>query len=88
MSQLSNDERNTDNAWIETSVYNYHDDSGEIFGNVCDLTTYCVNFDLPQVHIDETKTNVRWMMAHRYLQLFASHASFVAAIAKFHDAAW
>lgn len=28
------DERNTDNSWIETVVYNFHDDTGEILDNV------------------------------------------------------
>jgi hypothetical protein len=29
----ADDYRNTDNAWLETSVVNYHDDTGEILTN-------------------------------------------------------
>ena len=28
------DPRNTDNAWMETVAYNFHDDTGEIFGDL------------------------------------------------------
>ena len=32
--QHSCDDRNTDNAWIESTVYNYHDSTGDLFDQV------------------------------------------------------
>ena len=32
------DQRNTDNAWIETSVYNYHDDCGILMKFLLDVS--------------------------------------------------
>ncbi|XP_057301332.1 transient receptor potential cation channel subfamily M member 7-like [Hydractinia symbiolongicarpus] len=52
------DQRNTDNAWIEATVYNYHDDSGTIFskfllGNESERlniqwTEVCADINLPE----------------------------------------
>ena len=65
----SEDERNTDNAWVETSVFNVHDADG----------LYAPNLPLkPGTGVDE----VRWTLAHGKLNLFASHRKFLERICK------
>lgn len=74
-SQYSEDPRNTDNAWIETTVLNFHDPEGHGVGK----------FNL---HAGDDADRVRWMMVHRDLRLFASHRSFLKTVADRLDAYW
>lgn len=61
------DPRNTDNAWMETTAMNFHDDSGESAGK----------FNLKAG--DDAK-NVRWIDIDRNLELYASHSSFIETV--------
>ncbi|XP_044753229.1 ADP-ribose pyrophosphatase, mitochondrial [Coccinella septempunctata] len=69
------DPRNTDNAWIETVAMNFHDETGETVGK----------FDLKAG--DDAK-NVLWLDIDKNLELYASHLSFIEAVAKLHNAHW
>ncbi|KAK0396163.1 hypothetical protein QR680_001598 [Steinernema hermaphroditum] len=57
------DPRNTDNAWMETIVVNFHDDTG-LLDNV--------NFKA-----GDDAVNVRWVNVDSGLKLYASHDSFI-----------
>ncbi|XP_076331828.1 ADP-ribose pyrophosphatase, mitochondrial isoform X3 [Tachypleus tridentatus] len=69
------DPRNTDNAWMETVVYNFHDETGDIVGK----------FPL-QAGDDAAK--VRWTDISQDLQLYASHSNFLCSVAEYHEAHW
>merc|ERR1712113_1229268 len=69
------DPRNTDNAWVETTAYNFHDETGE---NVA-------KFNLKAG--DDAK-KVKWMTVNDKLELLASHKDFMKEVAKLHDAHW
>lgn len=68
------DPRNTDNAWIETSAYNFHDT-----GNVL----AAVKFEAG----DEAQS-VRWLDVSGELQLYANHEDIVKQVADKLDAFW
>lgn len=58
------DPRNTDNAWMETVAFHFHDESGEIIG---------------QFHLkagDDAKA-LQWIDIKEDLQLYASHKTFI-----------
>ncbi|VDM98288.1 unnamed protein product [Thelazia callipaeda] len=65
------DPRNTDNAWIETVVVNYHDSEG-----------YLNNIVLKA---GDDAANLRWINASSRENLYASHADFVELLAKHHN---
>lgn len=69
------DPRNTDNAWMETVVYNFHDESGNIVGR----------FDLKA---GDDACSVRWADVNRDLKLYANHASFIEKVAHKCSAEW
>lgn len=69
------DPRNTDNAWMETTVMNFHDDTGLQIGALA-LTAG-----------DDAK-NVCWMDVSSNLKLYASHSSFLAEVSKKLNAHW
>ncbi|XP_014237368.1 putative nudix hydrolase 6 [Trichogramma pretiosum] len=69
------DPRNTDNAWMETIVFNFHDASGKIVGN----------FNL-QAGDDATK--VKWIDIDCNLILYASHKDFIQKIVQKHASHW
>lgn len=58
------DPRNTDNAWIETTAYNFHDGSGKILKNV-------------SLKAGDDAGNVKWLDLDGSLELYASHKDFV-----------
>jgi len=62
----SDDIRNTDNAWIETVCMHYHDYDGKVFNK------------FPLKADGNECSAVAWVKLHRQLDLFASHAHFVA----------
>lgn len=61
------DPRNTDNSWMETTVTNFHDDTGEIVG------------EFPLMAGDDA-TNVRWTDLNHDLKLYANHADFLREV--------
>lgn len=69
------DPRNTDNAWMETIVYNFHDESGEVVGK----------FDL---EAGDDACSVKWMDVNSKLKLYANHAIFLEKVANRHSADW
>lgn len=69
------DPRNTDNAWMETVAFLFHDETGDSVGR----------FDLAAG--DDAK-DLRWVDASGSLKLYASHASLVKEAADKLGAHW
>ncbi|OQR74928.1 deoxyhypusine hydroxylase-like [Tropilaelaps mercedesae] len=69
------DPRNTDNAWLETVVINFHDDKGDLVGN----WSFQAGSDAREV---------RWIPLHSEIKLYASHADFLAQVAAKIKAHW
>ncbi|XP_023932559.1 ADP-ribose pyrophosphatase, mitochondrial-like [Lingula anatina] len=69
------DPRNTDNVWMETVAYNFHDDTGDSVGK----------FNL---NAGDDAGNVKWTDISSSLQLFASHVDFIEKVAKKNNAHW
>ncbi|XP_066594168.1 ADP-ribose pyrophosphatase, mitochondrial isoform X2 [Prorops nasuta] len=69
------DPRNTDNAWMETVAYNFHDDDGTIVGKLA-LTA------------GDDATNVRWMDVSKSLNLYANHTEFIRRTMQKRNAHW
>ncbi|EDQ87245.1 uncharacterized protein MONBRDRAFT_27446 [Monosiga brevicollis MX1] len=73
-SVYSHDPRNTDNAWVEVSCANFHDETGEL--------TKRLHFKENQEHVKR----IQWLMAHSGLNLFASHGDLVREACQIHNA--
>eukprot|EP00730_Choanoeca_flexa_P018936 TRINITY_DN9235_c0_g3_i1.p1 TRINITY_DN9235_c0_g3~~TRINITY_DN9235_c0_g3_i1.p1 ORF type:complete len:295 (+),score=73.80 TRINITY_DN9235_c0_g3_i1:390-1274(+) len=58
------DPRNTDNAWMETTAVNFHDETGETFGEV-------------PLQAGDDAGHVKWVEVSNNMDLYASHADFV-----------
>jgi len=69
------DPRNTDNAWMETVAFNFHDDSGEEVGK------------LPLQAGDDAGA-IQWMKLSSQVSLYASHKEFVEKVVAKHGAHW
>lgn len=69
------DPRNTDNAWIETTAYNFHDDSGDILSGI-------------QFEAGDDAGNVKWMDVNRNIQLYANHRDIVNKVIERLNAHW
>uniref|UniRef100_H2ZBV6 Nudix hydrolase domain-containing protein n=1 Tax=Ciona savignyi TaxID=51511 RepID=H2ZBV6_CIOSA len=69
----SDDHRNTDISWIETSVFNFHDDNGSTFDRI-------------KLHPGEETSGVQWKRIDQSINLFASHFQFLEKVAKMHNA--
>eukprot|EP00055_Hartaetosiga_balthica_P002905 m.5717 g.5717 ORF g.5717 m.5717 type:complete len:1485 (+) comp2458_c0_seq1:201-4655(+) len=69
----SEDPRNTDNAWIETTCVNFHDDTGE-------------KTDLLQLKGGDDAKHAKWRTINSQLDLFASHKKLVKLVADYHHA--
>lgn len=69
------DPRNTDNAWIETTAYNFHDETGNILRDI-------------KFEAGDDAGNVRWMDVDKNLQLYANHSEIVKNVIKRLDAHW
>lgn len=67
------DPRNTDNAWIETSVVNFHDKNGDGLSHI------------PLTAGDDA-CRVKWLSIDRPLDLYASHVDFVRKVCEYHEA--
>ncbi|CAH1107185.1 unnamed protein product [Psylliodes chrysocephalus] len=62
------DPRNTDNAWMETVAYNFHDEDGHHVGK----------FDLKA---GDDAQSVQWMDVDKNIDLYASHSNFIKSVA-------
>jgi hypothetical protein len=69
------DPRNTDNAWMETVAFSFHDETGDKIGK----------FDLKAG--DDAK-DLKWMKLSEDLELYASHKDFLQKVAHLLDAHW
>ena len=69
------DPRNTDNAWMETVAFLFHDESGETIGK----------FDLRAG--DDAKA-LQWTDISQHIELYASHANFIERAVQELDAHW
>ncbi|KAI5637233.1 NUDIX domain-containing protein [Phthorimaea operculella] len=58
------DPRNTDNAWMETAAYNFHDEHGDTVGAL-------------KLHAGDDAVGVRWVDIEPTLNLYASHKEIV-----------
>ena len=70
------DPRNTDNAWMETSVYNFHDDHSN--GSISNL----------QLVAGDDAKNVTWMDISSSLKLYASHKNFIQRVSTLLKSHW
>lgn len=70
------DPRNTDNAWMETVAYNFHQDS-------VDGVLYSM-----QLHAGDDAKAVRWQDMSGRLSLYASHKDMIKRVAERHNAHW
>lgn len=69
------DPRNTDNAWFETTAYNFHDETGKLL------------IDVKFIASDDAKA-IKWTDIDRYLELYASHAFILSKTALHLNAHW
>lgn len=69
------DPRNTDNAWIETTAYNFHDDSGAILANI-------------KFEAGDDAGSVKWLDVDQNLTLYASHKEILEQVANRLNAHW
>ncbi|XP_066299867.1 transient receptor potential cation channel subfamily M member-like 2 isoform X2 [Branchiostoma lanceolatum] len=69
----SDDPRNTDNAWIETTAINYHDEEGYLMQNFT-------------LQAGDDAGAVRWQDVDGNSPLFASHQAILKHVAGFHNA--
>jgi len=69
------DPRNTDNAWMETVAFNFHDESGDVFCNFL-------------LEAGDDAGAVRWMEVTRDLRLYASHIHFIEQVVNLRGAHW
>ena len=69
------DPRNTDNAWMETVAFLFHDESGETIGK----------FDL---RAGGDAKALQWTDISRHIELYASHTNFIERAVQELDAHW
>merc|ERR1712130_59653 len=69
------DPRNTDNAWMETVAFNFHDPSGQEVGQ------------LPLQAGDDAGA-IQWMPLNKEVILYASHKDFVEKVVEKLEAHW
>lgn len=69
------DPRNTDNAWMETTACNFHDDDG----NVLNALNFTAGSDAK---------HVKWLDVHSGLTLYANHMDFIETVADKLQAHW
>lgn len=68
------DPRNTDNAWMETQVYNFHDEDGKL--------------RFLKLEAGSDATHVEWQEINSSISLYASHSKFIRLTAKHRGAHW
>ena len=69
------DPRNTDNAWIETVVVNFHDESGQTLARF-------------QLQAGSDAGGVVWTEAHSHMDIYPSYVYFIEEVVKLNGAAW
>lgn len=69
------DPRNTDNAWIETVAFNFHDGDGALLSSL-------------KFEAGDDAKNVRWLDIDQSIVLYASHRQMVGSVASLHAAHW
>lgn len=69
------DPRNTDNAWIETTAVNFHDESGEILNEIA-------------LQAGDDAQNVRWIDMDRHIKLYANHSLFIEKAVQQRNGHW
>ena len=69
------DPRNTDNAWMETVAFNFHDETGGVIASM-------------NLQAGDDATNVRWIDINSKLILYASHKDLILKAAEKHKAYW
>lgn len=69
------DPRNTDHAWIETTAFNFHDESGAILNDI-------------KFEAGDDARNVKWLQIDQHVNLYANHALFVSKVATRLNAHW
>ncbi|XP_075538208.1 ADP-ribose pyrophosphatase, mitochondrial isoform X2 [Dermacentor variabilis] len=69
------DPRNTDNAWMETVAYNFHDESGDVTGKF-------------SLEAGDDAAKVKWTDINKELCLYASHSDFVHKVVQRLKAHW
>ena len=68
------DPRNTDNAWMETVAYNFHDEN-DLFKNIT-------------LKAGDDAKHVKWLDIDSNLNLYANHKDFIQQVAEKLDANW
>lgn len=63
------DPRNTDNAWMETVAFNFHDETGDAVGKL-------------NLKAGDDARNVKWIEIDKELKLYASHSQIIKQIAE------
>lgn len=69
------DPRNTDNSWMETVAFNFHDETGESIGK----------FNLQAG--DDAKA-ISWIDVNKDLDLYASHSELIRKVVQLRGAHW
>lgn len=69
------DPRNTDNAWIETTATNFHDEDGSVVGSF-------------KLVAGDDAQNVRWIDVDSSIKLYANHAEFIKQTSHKRNAHW
>ncbi|XP_031631486.1 ADP-ribose pyrophosphatase, mitochondrial [Contarinia nasturtii] len=69
------DPRNTDNAWIETTAFNFHDDTGDTLKDI-------------KFEAGDDAGSVRWLDLDRNIELYANHHDIVSKVAERLNAHW
>lgn len=69
------DPRNTDNAWMETSAYNFHDEIGNVIGSL-------------KFQAGDDAGNVKWLDIDQHVNLYANHRDIVQKVVEKLDAHW
>ncbi|XP_054733215.1 ADP-ribose pyrophosphatase, mitochondrial [Anastrepha obliqua] len=69
------DYRNTDNAWIETVAYNFHDDNGTAVGQL-------------KLSAGDDAANVKWLSIDSSIKLHANHNDIIEAVVTKLNAHW
>lgn len=72
---VEHDYRNTDNAWMETVVSHFHDETGTTFGSL-NLTA------------GDDAGAVTWMDLSRDMDIFSDHRRFVSLVAERMNCHW
>lgn len=69
------DPRNTDNSWMETVAFNFHDETGDAVGK----------FDLKAG--DDAK-DIKWIDINQTIDLYASHSQLIYKVVELRGAHW